>query len=303
MGQFHGNLPFHGALHSILNEIWSSKRRDITISKLSPKTVLIKVPCPATRARVLGQGMWHIEGQTMFVVDYSPGFTPQMPELVEAHVWLELWGVPPHFFNEESLEHVGGLVGDPLYFHPSTANMTDLEVTKVFTIIDFQTPLPETVNTQFDNSEIVRVEVSCLWFFPTCTFSQKGGHTIRRCPTAPITCTSCKSTTHLTEVYPRNKRSAAKDVKEDKLIPPFEEATPPPSWNSLKNKKKKKNISSHELSVPPSAKDAKDYLASPVEAFSKKRGKEKAGQGKEKKKKTISSSDSGLSSSSESSGA
>lgn len=310
VGQFHGNLPSHGALHAILNGIWSSKRRDITLSRLGPKTALIKVPCPATRARVLAQGMWHIEGQTMFVADYSPGFTPQMPELVEAPVWLELRGVPPHFFNEESLEHVAGLVGDPLYLHPSTANLTDLVVAKVFTIIDLQKPLPEAVNAQFETGEIVRVEVSCPWLPPTCTFCHEVGHTIRRCPTAPITCTSCKSTTHMTEVCPRNKRSETKKEKYTKKGPLSEaeaEADIPSSskdpQKSKSKKAKKAKKAKRDLSVPPSVKNHKDYLASPEETLAQQRGKEKAERKKKKKKKKAPSSDSGLSSSSESSGA
>lgn len=103
IGQFHGNLPSHGAFHVILNGIWSLKQRDITVLKLGPKTVLIKIPCSATRNRVLSQGMWHIEGQSMFVVDYTPSLNPAMPELTEAPVWLELRGVPPQFFSEKGL--------------------------------------------------------------------------------------------------------------------------------------------------------------------------------------------------------
>ncbi|KFK28834.1 hypothetical protein AALP_AA7G055000 [Arabis alpina] len=106
LGQFHGNLPSHGALHAIFNRIWSNKLRDITVSKLGHKSVLIRVPSPATRKRILSQALWHIEGQTMFVASYSPGLTPAMPSLEEVPVWLEFKGVPPHFYSEEGLEYI-----------------------------------------------------------------------------------------------------------------------------------------------------------------------------------------------------
>lgn len=99
----------------------------------------------------------------MFVADYSPGMSPAMPVLIEAPVWLEFRGVPPQFFNEESLERVAEIVGDPLYLHPSTANLTDLEVAKVFTVVNLSVPLPEAVNAQFESGEVVRVGVSCPW--------------------------------------------------------------------------------------------------------------------------------------------
>lgn len=62
LGHFHGNLPSHGALHAILNGIWSNRHRDITISKIGASSVLIRIPNAETRKRVLSQGIWNIEG-------------------------------------------------------------------------------------------------------------------------------------------------------------------------------------------------------------------------------------------------
>lgn len=149
IGQFHGNLPSPGALHAIFNGIWSNRKRDITVSKLGPRTILIRIPDPTTRQRVLNQGMWHIEGQTMFVAAWKPGLNPSLPELTEAPVWLEFRGVPPHFFSEEGFEHIAGMLGQPVHCHQSTINMTNLEVGKVLTIINPSVLLPEAVNVQF----------------------------------------------------------------------------------------------------------------------------------------------------------
>ncbi|KAL1218979.1 hypothetical protein V5N11_020289 [Cardamine amara subsp. amara] len=143
VGHFHGNLPTHGALHAIFNGIWSSKARDITVSKLGPRTVLIRIPHASSRTRVLSQGIWLIEGQTMFKATWAPKLTLILPELAAVPVWMELREVPPHFFSDEGLEHIAGLVGDPVCLHPSTANMTNLEVVKVLTIIDPTKEIPK----------------------------------------------------------------------------------------------------------------------------------------------------------------
>ncbi|KFK43146.1 hypothetical protein AALP_AA1G085800, partial [Arabis alpina] len=210
--QFHGNLPSHGALHAIFNGIWSNKLRDITVSKLGPKTVLIRVPCPATRKRILSQALWHIEGQTMFVADYSPGLTLTMPSLDEVPVWLEFRGVPPHFYSSEGLEYVASILGNPQYCHPSTLSMTNLESAKVLTIIDPAKPIPEALNVQFETGERARVEVFCPWLPPICSFCNQVGHSIRRCPTAPITCQTCASSSHLPSDCPRSKKQAPPKV-------------------------------------------------------------------------------------------
>lgn len=264
VGQFNGNMPSHGALHAILNGIWSFKNRDITVSKLGPKIVLIKVPCPATRCRVLLQGIWNIEGQTMFVTDYSPRVSPTMPELVEAPVWLELRGVPPHFFNEESLERIAGLVGDPLYLHPTTANMTNLEVAKVFTVVSLTEPLPEAVNAQFESGEVVRVGVSCPWLPPTCSFCKETGHTIRRCPSAPITCENCKSTSHVTDLCPRGKKSVVPDNStSDKELTTAQQKRKQKKKEARQRKKAKLAAAKLAATTKDSPRTAKDYLTDP----------------------------------------
>lgn len=210
IGQFHGNLPSAGALHAIFNGIWSNRYQDITASRLGPRSVLIRIPCPATRKRVLSQGIWHIEGQTMFVAEWEPGLNPVMPELTEAPVWLEFRGVPPHFFYVEGFEHVAGVLGHPIYCHLSTVNMTNLEVGKGFTVIDPTKPLPEAVNVQFATGEIHRVAVSCPWLPPICSHCNQIGHSIHRCPTAPITCLGCNSSSHNSENCPRAKIPSTK---------------------------------------------------------------------------------------------
>lgn len=260
IGQFHGNLPSPGALHGILNGIWSNRLRDITISKLGLRTVLIRIPSPATRERVLSQGMWHIEGQTMFVAAWEPGLNPALPELTEAPVWLEFRGVPPHFFSEEGFEHIAGMIGHPIHCHSSTINMTNLEVGKVLTVINPSEPLPEAVNVQFATGEIHRITVSSPWLPPICSHCQELGHSIKRCPTAPVTCLGCQSTAHPTESCPRAKKIAEK------------EATASPAVNNLKEKTtKRRNNSSSKTSVwieKPTTKKQKEPAQPQVEVGS-----------------------------------
>lgn len=81
----------------------------------------------------------------MFVTKWEPGVLPVKPELKTAPIWLELRNVHFQFFNEDGLERIASLVGTPKFLHPNTANKTNLEVAKVFTIIDPRKPLPEAV--------------------------------------------------------------------------------------------------------------------------------------------------------------
>ncbi|XP_018459691.1 uncharacterized protein LOC108830588 [Raphanus sativus] len=142
----------------------------------------------------------------MFVDKWEPGVVPSKPELTSAPIWLELRKVPLQFFNEDGLEHIAGLVGHPKYLHPSTANKTNLEVAKVFTIIDPRKPLPEAVNVQFDSGEISRVLVSSPWMPPVCEVCKEIGHVSKRCPAAIKTCAKCNSPGHSSASCPQNQK-------------------------------------------------------------------------------------------------
>ncbi|CAL9248339.1 unnamed protein product, partial [Arabidopsis halleri] len=207
IGQFYSDPPSQGTLHNIVNGIWSKYYRDISVSKLDRNAFLFRIPNVSTRNHVINQRLWQIEGQTMFVAKWEPGLVPEKPALTSAPIWLELRNVPLQFFHEQGLERIAGLVGDPKFLHPSTANKTNLEVAKVFTIIDPRKPLPKAVNVQFDSGEIARILVSSPWMPPVCGHCKEIGHTQKRCSKAPVSCSKCNSTVHLTESCPKLKTS------------------------------------------------------------------------------------------------
>lgn len=189
------------------------------MNKLEGNAFLFRIPNASTRKRVLSQGLWQIEGQTMFVAKWQPGHVPQKPELTYAPVWLELRNVPFQFFNEEGFEHIASLVGEPKGLHPSTANLTNLEVAKVLTLIDPRKPLPEAVNVQFESGEISRVLVSCPWMPPVCTFCKEVGHSLKKCKLAPVSCPACNSTSHVPVNCPRAK-DKKKSISRRKITSP-----------------------------------------------------------------------------------
>lgn len=206
LGQFYSDPPFQGTLHNIDNGIWSKNYRDIAVSKMEGFAFLFRIPNAATRHRVINQRLWQIEGQTMFVDKWEPGVVPAKPELTSAPIWLELRKVPFQFFNEDGLERITVLVGHSKFLHPMTKKKTNLEVAKVFTIIDPRKPLPEAVNVQFESGEISRVLVSSPWMPPVFELCKEIGHSSKQCPSIPKVCTLCKSKAHVLANCPQAKQ-------------------------------------------------------------------------------------------------
>ena len=141
----------------------------------------------------------------MLVAKWAPGPLQEKPELSMVPVWLDFTGVPLQFFNRDALKEIAGLVGHPICLHSATENLTNLEVARVYTVIDPRKPLPEGVNAQFESGEIHRITVSSPWLPSLCSFCKKVGHTISRCKSAPTTCTICNSVKHDTALCPRNR--------------------------------------------------------------------------------------------------
>lgn len=231
LGQFYHDPPSKGTIYKIVNGIWSKTYRDITVSKMEGFVFLFRIPNASTRHHVLKQRLWQIEGQTMFVDKWEPGVIPTKPELSSAPIWLELRNVPLQFFNEDGLERIAGLVGDPKDLHSNTANKMVLDVAKVFTVIDPRKPLPEAVNVRFDSGDIARVLVSSPWMPPICQHCNEIGHTSKRCKSALVTCTICNSSTHDTSKCTRLKKTeeSRQPSRRHKSNPPTQE------WQVRKN--------------------------------------------------------------------
>uniref|UniRef100_A0A0D3DBF3 DUF4283 domain-containing protein n=1 Tax=Brassica oleracea var. oleracea TaxID=109376 RepID=A0A0D3DBF3_BRAOL len=213
LGQFYEEPPARGAVHAIVNGIWSRQRRDITVNKMEGNSFLFRVPCPNARRRILKQSLWQIDGQTMFVAKWSPGIQQVKPELETVPVWLEFTGVPLQFFNWDALKEIAGMVGHPLCLHPATENLTNIEVAKVYTVINPRKPLPEFVNARFESGDTRRIAVSSPWLPSLCSFCKNLRHTITRCKNAPKTCLTCNSVKHSTASCPCTNQSVPSKEK------------------------------------------------------------------------------------------
>ncbi|KAL0729164.1 hypothetical protein Bca4012_025257 [Brassica carinata] len=126
--KFYEEPPTRGAVHAIVNGIWSKHRRDISVSKMDGHAFLFRVPCPHARRRILSQCLWQVDGKTMFVAKWSPGVQAEKPELSTVPVWLDFTGVPLQFFNKDALKKIARLVGHPLCLHPSTEILQTLRL-------------------------------------------------------------------------------------------------------------------------------------------------------------------------------
>ena len=157
------------------------------------------------------------------------------------------------FFNKEALKEIAGLVGHPICLHPSTENLTNIEVAKVYTVIDPRKPLPEAVNAQFESGEVVRIKVSSPWLPSLCSHCSKVGHTISRCPAAPPRCEICNSVKHPTASCRRSNPSKRNEKAPIKSLLPIVDI-PKPKRTAPANKSAPKAVLTPKEKSAPSEK-------------------------------------------------
>ncbi|KAF8075369.1 hypothetical protein N665_1100s0008 [Sinapis alba] len=172
-----------GTLHNIVNGIWSKHYKDISVSKMEGFAFLFRIPNSATRHRVINQ---------------------------------RLWKVPFQFFNEDGLERIAGLVGQPNFCIPQLQIKLTWKSPK-----SSRKPLLEAVNVQFETSEICRVLVSSPWMPHVCVTCKEIGHVTKRCPTSLKSRATCNSSTHTSqkqEMQARRTRRGRSKKKQQWMV-------------------------------------------------------------------------------------
>ncbi|XP_013607651.1 PREDICTED: uncharacterized protein LOC106314300 [Brassica oleracea var. oleracea] len=189
----------------------------------------------------------------MFVAKWAPGVQAEKPELTTVPVWLDFTGVPLQFFNRDALKEIAGLVGHPICLHPSTENLTNIEVAKVYTVIDPRKPLPEAVNAQFENGEVVRIQVSSPWLPSLCGHCLKVGHTVSKCPDAPPKCSVCGSVKHSAEECTRLRNGLRKDKAPIASELPIVDLPPPSQVNPVRTRASTEHAQPHRSGGKPNS--------------------------------------------------
>ncbi|CAF1893241.1 unnamed protein product [Brassica oleracea var. botrytis] len=271
IGQFCEEALARGAVQAIVNGMWSKQHRDIAVSKMDGNAFLFRVPCPNARRRILSQCLWQIDGQTMIEAKWAPGVTPGKPSLSTVPVWLDFTGVPLQFFNKDALKEIEGLVGHPLKLHPSTENLTNIEVANVYTVIDPRKPMSEAVNAQFESGEVFWITVSCPWLPSLCSHCLKVGHTISRCPSAPPKCAICRSVKHDSCSCPRASDGTANRASRPTKAPSTQRPGKAPIASQFPIVASQETPRNHTLDVASASKVPTAIVASTSKVHKQKR--------------------------------
>ncbi|CAN7010330.1 unnamed protein product [Brassica rapa subsp. trilocularis] len=112
---------------------------------------------------------------------WSSEHSMSTPPLKAIKIWAHLTGVPLDLRYDEGLSLVAGPVGEPKETDDFTKNLVSLTVSHVKVEVDLTKPLPDVVEFERQNGEVVEVMVHYPWVPPTCSHCHELGHIIKNC--------------------------------------------------------------------------------------------------------------------------
>ncbi|KAG5415491.1 hypothetical protein IGI04_003058 [Brassica rapa subsp. trilocularis] len=154
---FNGKPPPFNQIQSVFNYMWGKgKRLEIHNNPLNRES------------------MFH-------TAQWSSEHSMSTPPLKAIKIWAHLTGVPLDLRYDEGLSLVAGPVGEPKETDDFTKNLVSLTVSHVKVEVDLTKPLPDVVEFERQNGEVVEVMVHYPWVPPTCSHCHELGHIIKNC--------------------------------------------------------------------------------------------------------------------------
>uniref|UniRef100_A0A1J3IMR4 Uncharacterized protein n=1 Tax=Noccaea caerulescens TaxID=107243 RepID=A0A1J3IMR4_NOCCA len=129
------------------------------------------------RQKILEVQLWHIDGDAFIAQEWSHKFSYSKPNLEAISIWVRFNNVPCDLITERGLFHIGGALGYPVV----VKNLHGFSSGEVQVKVNLSQPLPNLVEVETDEEDIITLEVSYLKLPPICPKCRIIGHRDSAC--------------------------------------------------------------------------------------------------------------------------
>ncbi|KAJ0258202.1 hypothetical protein HA466_0070390 [Hirschfeldia incana] len=175
---FLDKTPSIGKIHAFLSYLWG-KGKKIEVFSNSSGTIVARIKSDELKQRILEAQLWHIDGDTFIVQEWSHKFSYSKPNLEAVPIWVKLSNVPCDLITEVGLFHIGGALGHPI----DVRNLNGFSSGEVQVRIDLSKPLPKLIELETDDGDVITVEASYLRLPRVCSHCRIVGHRESACET------------------------------------------------------------------------------------------------------------------------
>ncbi|KAG2329091.1 hypothetical protein Bca52824_000271 [Brassica carinata] len=178
---FHGRPPSPAKVFADLNPIWG-KNGNISVKLHSTRSLLIYIPCPATRQWVLDVGLWHSGNCSFTAMLWHPSLNLTEMKLVHAPVWVLFKRIPFELWSTLGFSTMASAVGFPVHSEYPDLKPYSNGVVKLRVVIELDKPRPSCVRVTDKLGNSVSLPVEFLKLPPKCGGCGEYGHLRLRCP-------------------------------------------------------------------------------------------------------------------------
>lgn len=177
---FHGCLPSPAKVFADLNPIWG-KNGNISVKLHSQRSLLIFIPCPATRQWVLDVGFWHSGNCSFTAMLWHPSLNLSEMKLVHAPIWVLFKKVPIELWSTLGFSTMASALGFPVHSEYPDLKPYSNGVVKLRVVIELAKPRPFQVRVTDKLGNSVSLPVEFLKIPPKCGGCGEYGHMRLRC--------------------------------------------------------------------------------------------------------------------------
>ena len=175
---FNGKAPPFNQIQSVFNHMWGKgKRLEIHNNPLN-HSAIVRIQSEYLREKILEKNIWYVGDSMFHTAQWSSAHSKNTPPLKAIKIWAHLSGIPLDLRHDEGLSLVAGLVGEPKETDDFTKNLVSLTLSHVKVEVDLTQPLPDVVEFEREDGEVVEVSVHYPWIPPTCSHCHELGHII-----------------------------------------------------------------------------------------------------------------------------
>lgn len=157
---------FNGITLSYHQILCKGRRLEIHLNHKN-RSMLVRIPNDFIRQEVLEKCIWYIGDSMFHTAQWSSHHSTETPALKSIPIWIHLFGIPLDLRHWQCVSLVAGLVGEPKETDAFTKNIVSLKVAHAKVEVDLTKPLPNVVEFESQNGEVVEVEVEYPWLPPS----------------------------------------------------------------------------------------------------------------------------------------
>ncbi|XP_026432075.1 uncharacterized protein LOC113329414 [Papaver somniferum] len=180
VGSFVGKRLSFDAVKIAVSKIWKFKQ-EVSIKLYNNSAFIFEFKEEEDRNLVLETSSIVITGELFALRPWSQLLENSITRIKSTPIWVKIFGVPLHMWDEEGLGLIASYLGKPLYADDCTINQDRLAFARVCIEIDLNFSYPASIPILIDGKIAIELRIEYQWKPSKCDACKVFGQTTNSC--------------------------------------------------------------------------------------------------------------------------